>query len=378
MKKPRVAIVGGGPGGLTLARILHVRGIDAAVFEREAHAASRPQGGSLDMHEESGRHAIALAGLTRAFEKIARYEDQEMRVYDKHGTLHYVDTDTSEAKRPEVDRGHLREMLLECLAPGTVRWDHELRTVEPSDDGTVDLHFANGTSERFDLVVGADGAWSRLRPSLSDAKPAYSGVTMFEFGIDDADARHPDSSALVGRGLAFALGDEKAIIGHRDADAHLGCYAGLRVPEDRMVAGSIDRPTPAALREMLLSHFADWSDDLRALIVRCGDPIAPRPIYALPAGHRWQHRYGLTLIGDAAHVMSPFGGEGANLAMLDAADLAVAIADNDAWDAAVARCEGVQATRAEVAAEGARTGIDEAFSANALEHMLAHMNERRG
>ncbi len=113
MNRPRIAIVGGGPGGLTLARILHLHGVHASVFEREVFSSVRPQGGSLDMHTESGQYAIKCAGLTAEFERIARYEDQESRIYDKHGALRFVDTDTSGKDRPEVDRGHLRQMLLD-------------------------------------------------------------------------------------------------------------------------------------------------------------------------------------------------------------------------------------------------------------------------
>ena len=81
----RIAIVGGGPGGLTLARILYMRGIAATVFERDAHAFERPQGGTLDLHATSGQAAIRQAGLDAAFKIVARYEDQGMRVLDKTG-----------------------------------------------------------------------------------------------------------------------------------------------------------------------------------------------------------------------------------------------------------------------------------------------------
>ena len=71
--------------------------------------------------------------------------------------------------RPEVDRGQLRQMLLDSLPEGIVRWEHELSAVQPKDDGTFELVFRSGASERFDLIVGADGAWSRVRPLVSAA-----------------------------------------------------------------------------------------------------------------------------------------------------------------------------------------------------------------
>lgn len=367
--KPTIAIVGGGPGGLILARILHVHGVSATVFEGEAFSSARSQGWSLDMHADTGQLALEQAGLTAEFKRVARYEDQESRVYDKHGALRFSDTDVFGKDRPEVDRGQLRQLLLDFLPDGVVRWDHALSTVEPQGDGKFTLVFKNGVRENFDFVVGADGAWSRVRPLLSDAKPIYSGVSFVEFGIDDADARHPEVAALVGRGLMFALGDGKALIAHRDADAHIGGYTGLRVPED-WADGVLNRGS-------LLTHFQGWSPRLLQLITESGNTLTPRRIYALPVGHRWEHRPGISLLGDAAHLMSPFSGEGANLAMRDAADLASALLQDD-WDTAVQEYETAMFARAEEAAGQAGEAVGEVFSDDGLSHMIQVMEWQRG
>jgi len=377
---PRIAIVGAGPGGLTLARILYLHGIHATVFEREAFSSVRPQGGSLDMHADSGQFAIRCAGLSEQFQRIARYEDQESRIYDKHGKLLFVDADVIGKDRPEVDRGQLRQMLLDSLPSGVVRWDHELSAARQQDGETFELEFRNGSRDTFDLVVGADGAWSRIRPLLSDAQPIYSGVMFVSLGIDDADVRHPDLSQFVGRGMMFALGDSKAIIGHRDANAHLGIYAGMRVPEDWIATSGLDWSSDEATRTSLVTQFSDWSEDLLQLIYKSGshsERVAPRPIYALPVGHRWEYRPGATLLGDAAHLMSPFGGDGANLAMQDAADLALALVEQKDWRVAVQSTEIAISARAEEAAAGAKDAIREVFSADGLTHILRAMSEQR-
>jgi 2-polyprenyl-6-methoxyphenol hydroxylase-like FAD-dependent oxidoreductase len=369
---PSIAIIGGGPAGLTLARILDLHGIEASVFERERHSATRPQGGSLDLHPESGQYALEQAGLTAEFKRVARYQDQEFRIYNKHGELLHLD-ESNAGDRPEIDRGQLRQILLDSLPEGRIRWDREISAIEPQNDGTFELVFKNGVNERFDLVVGADGAWSRTRPLLSDVRPIYSGVVFVELGIADADERHPQIARLVGHGMMFALGDSKAIIGHRDANAHIGIYAGFRAPEDWIVRGGVDLSSSEALKNSLLAHFEGWSENLLQIVRQCGDHHAPRAIYALPAGHRWQNRPGITLLGDAAHLMSPFSGEGANLAMLDAADLALALTSGSDWQASIEQFELKMFARAGEAAIGATQGIDETFSEQGLSHILAHV-----
>jgi 2-polyprenyl-6-methoxyphenol hydroxylase-like FAD-dependent oxidoreductase len=77
-----IAVVGAGLGGLVLARVLQLYGIAVTVFEREPTSSSRGQGGSLDMHPESGQYALETAQLTAQFRKVARPEGEEMKILD--------------------------------------------------------------------------------------------------------------------------------------------------------------------------------------------------------------------------------------------------------------------------------------------------------
>jgi 2-polyprenyl-6-methoxyphenol hydroxylase-like FAD-dependent oxidoreductase len=377
---PRIAIIGAGPGGLTLARILHLHGIAATVFEREEHALSRPQGGTLDLHLESGQLALRKAGLEAEFRQIARYDDQGGRLYDKSANLLSSDDDADDGERPEVDRTALRQVLLDSLPTDIIRWGQAIRDVRQRDDGAYDLLTDDSSTGMFDLVVGADGAWSRVRPLVSAYKPQYSGLTFIEFGIDDVDARHPAISKLVGRGKIGVEGDSRGMIVQRNANAHLRGYAIFRVPLD-WAEKTFDFSSPVSARTRLAAEFDGWARELVALIHASNEQIVSRPIYALPVGHHWQNRPGITLIGDAAHVMSPFGGEGVNAAMLDAAELARHLIEDSDWKRAVKLYELAMFSRivepAEQAAEAAATELSHIGLELTLQHVQAHLNERK-
>lgn len=372
---PRIAIIGGGPGGLTLARILYLHGMEATVFEQEADPLHRPQGGTLDLHEDSGLLALRDAGLMDAFRHIARYEDQGTRLFDQAGTLLFDDNGATDGSRPEVDRTALRSMLLDALPGNLVRWNHAVQEITSGPYGGWNLHFGEGRTEAFDLVIGADGTWSRVRPLLSPYAPQYSGISFLEFGIDDVDRRHPQLARLVGTGKAGVEADGKAIIVQRNGHSHLRGYAIFRVPPG-WLQKRYDFSSPAELRKGLVREYAGYAEVFLALFQASNDNFAIRPIYALPVGHCWQNREGLTLIGDAAHVMSPFGGDGVNNAMLDAAELAKSLLENASWKVAVAGYEKAMFSRvapsAASAAEAVSTLLSHDGQALTLETVLSH------
>jgi 2-polyprenyl-6-methoxyphenol hydroxylase-like FAD-dependent oxidoreductase len=369
----RIAIVGGGPGGLTLARILQRRGVVATVFERDHNPHERPQGGTLDLHPESGQVAVHLAGLDEQFRAIARYEDQGMRRLNRAGqVLFEMKADEASGNRPETDRTELRQMLLDSLEPGVVRWGHSLYSVQQRNDGTYELVFGDGPDDvvgPFDLVIGADGAWSRVRPLVSPAAPTYTGVTFIEFGLDDVDDKHAALAQLVGHGSMFAVAEGKGLIAQRNGHDHIRVYAGMRIEQGWDLANGFDATDPHKARAWLLDQFTGWDESLLALIRESDDRFVSRPLFMLPVGHRWNFRSGITLLGDAAHLMSPFSGEGVNLAMTDAADLATAISTCDTLDEAVHTYEQKMFARAEEAASGADEGLNKAFGHDSEGHM---------
>lgn len=345
---PSVAIVGAGPGGLTLARVLHVHGIAATVYEAEASADARTQGGMLDIHDYNGQVALKAAGLFDELQRIIVPGGQATRVVATDGRILLDQPDDGGTLRPEVHRGDLRRMLLDSLPAGAVQWNKKLARV---DDRT--LVFTDGTTATADLVVGADGAWSKVRARLTDVAPSYLGTAYVETYLHDVEARHPATAAMVGGGGMLALAPEKGINAHREANDVLHTYVALA--RDKAWFAAIDFADPAAARAIVAAEFADWAPALRALITDGETPPVLRLLHALPLGHRWTHAPGLTLIGDAAHLAPP-DGEGANLAMYDAAELGLAIANASDLDAAViAYEEAMFARSAEKGAEARET-----------------------
>ena len=376
MSSPSIAIVGAGLGGLILARILQLHGIAATVYEGDASAHARRQGGSLDMHEESGQLALRQAGVYEEFRRRTHPQGEAMRVLDKAGTV-FIDhaPQDGEGSRPEIDRTELRDLLIASLDPGRIVWSHKVTAVRALDGGRHELTFADGSRTTTELLVGADGTWSKVRPLLSAAKPEYCGISYLELHLADVRERYPALAALVGTGVMFALSDNKALMGHGGRHIHLG--ASLRVPEHWTVSSGVDWSDVAAARAALLKEFADWSPALQDLIRNCDDPIIPRLIYALPTGHSWARVPGVTLLGDAAHVMSPYAGEGANMAMLDATELALALVEHGAdVETALTQYEAAMFPRGKAAAEGSAQGLEMCFapdSPKALVHFFAKM-----
>ena len=318
-----ITIVGAGLGGLTLARVLHLHGVAATLYEADASAAARRQGGMLDIHDHNGQLALKEAGLFDDFRRIIHEGAEATRVLDPQGRVLFDQPDDGHGRRPEVHRGDLRRILLDALPEGTVQWGRKVTGVHPLGDGRHELTFAEGSPVTTSLLVGADGAWSRIRPLLSAAKPAYVGLSFIETYLYDADACHPASAKAVGDGAMFSLAPGKGIQAHRESKGTLHAYIALTKPQAWI--GGIDFANPQAAKARVAAEFDGWAPELTALITDGETDLVPRTIHALPAGHRWERVPGVTLLGDAAHLMPP-SGEGANLAMYDGAQLGKTIA----------------------------------------------------
>ncbi|MDW5266404.1 MULTISPECIES: NAD(P)/FAD-dependent oxidoreductase [Acidobacteriaceae] len=332
----KIAIVGGGPGGLTLARLLQMRGADVAVYERDHSREARVQGSALDLHEDSGLAALEAAGLIDAFWANHRPDLDRLRLTDQNGTiLHdHPRTMSGAGKRPEIERGPLREILLDSLRPGTVHWDRKLEFAEFRGH-EVALHFAGGDSVLADVAIGCDGANSRLRALVTPLRPEYVGVTLVEGLVPAAKGAVPELWDLLGGAALIALGNERTLGMGTKPDGSILFYAGLKCSEADGKRRLEEADTADKCVAWFHTNFKGWSELWAPLFAKTA-AMAWRPLLVCPAEQQWNSRPNVTLIGDAAHVMPPYAGEGVNMAMLDAlvlsrtlfseADLASAIA----------------------------------------------------
>ncbi|GII81879.1 monooxygenase [Sphaerisporangium rufum] len=313
----RIAVIGAGPAGLTFARVMHRHGHPVTVLDRDPAPDARPPGGTLDLHDKMGQLALRKAGLLAEFEELSRPEGQAMRILAPDGTvLRDWRPRPDERANPEIDRGRLRDLL---RGPLEVRWGSSVTEVVPGTPDGALVRFAGGRQEAFDLVIGADGAWSRVRPAVSSARPEYTGVTTVETSLDEVDTRHPDLARLIGDGSVAVYGVNRGLVAQRNSGGHVKVYAHFRTPPDR----GWGPDAAEAVRAELLALFDGWAAPVLDLL-RHGAAFARRPLYVLPVSHTWAHVPGVTLLGDAAHLMPPLG-VGANLAMLEGAELAETI-----------------------------------------------------
>jgi 2-polyprenyl-6-methoxyphenol hydroxylase-like FAD-dependent oxidoreductase len=372
----KIGIVGAGPAGLTLANILYRNGITATIYERESSRNARSQGGSLDLHPLTGQAALEACGLTSEFRARACYEDQDLVVADSSGNS-LVEVKDQDRDRPEIDRVQLRDLLLDAIPEGMIKWNHR---VVSASAGT--LTFTTHTEPGFDLIVGADGAWSKVRPLCTYVPAFYSGVTGVEMLLRNASSAHPEIGKMVPHGSLFCFGDEgHNLFFQRNSGDLIRAYAFGRRHENWIQDSGINWADPANIRAVVLKDYVNWAPELQSFIKDCDDDMQPRQLYMLPVGLTWPSQPNATLIGDAAHLMTPFSGEGVNMAMKDSLDLAQAIIKQPTnIAAAIAEYEATMWPRSTQEAETAWERTLSRFKAGAGQDFANHMKralERR-
>lgn len=374
----QIAIVGGGPGGLTLARLLQLKGANVKVYERDMDKNARVQGSPLDLHENSGLAALHKANLMKEFKENFMVGADKTTITNDQAEIFYSDHETKKEEnfgnehfRPEIDRGVLRKILINSLQPENIVWNSQFLSMEKQGNGWI-LHFKNKESVYADIVIGADGANSKIRPYITDIKPFYSGITMLEGNVYEAEKSVPKISAILRGGKIMAFGNEKDILMGQKANNEIGFYASFKTEENWATKSSLNFSNKTQLLEWFKTNYSEWSNVWYELFENATTPFIPRPIYCMPLDQTWNTLPNLTIIGDAAHVMPPFAGEGVNMAMLDALELSESLinGEHNSVQDAIAFYETTMRKRASVIANESLENGEKMHSKNALSTML--------
>ncbi|UMQ43494.1 FAD-dependent monooxygenase [Chryseobacterium sp. Y16C] len=382
IKDKSIAIVGGGPGGLTLARLLHLKGADVKVYERDLNKNARVQGAPLDLHDNSGLAAIRKADLLEEFKQNYLVGADRELIVNENAEIFFSDHEGKPEEnfghqhfRPEIDRGTLRKILLESLQPETVVWDSHFVSMEKQNEGWL-LHFKNNTTVYADIVIACDGANSKIRPYITDYKAFYTGIIMLEGNILQAKENAPKVNALLKGGKIMAFGNKKNLLMGQKGNGDIGFYASFKIDESWVTNSGLDYNDKAQMLDWFKSTYPEWNPMWLELFENAAPPFIPRPIYCIPFDQTWEAQSNVTLIGDAAHVMRPFAGEGVNMAMLDALELSESLTSDQykTLQEAISEYEIQMRKRAALIAKESLDNGELMHAENALENMLNFFN----
>jgi 2-polyprenyl-6-methoxyphenol hydroxylase-like FAD-dependent oxidoreductase len=386
----RVAVAGAGLGGLCLAQGLVRAGVDVRIYERDAGLHVRRQGYRLHLDARAGLalekclpprlFRLFLATTGRPGTTVTVLSAQLRLLHQTTGDPNRDPGDPSTLST-SADRGTLREILAAGL-DGRIRYGRELTGYEQDADG-IRLRFADGSSERAEVLVGADGVSSAVRRTMLPEALVVDTGTRVIYGktfLDDAARRlvpaamYDGFTAIVGGHVGLAAG----LVEFRQPPAAAAAASapevrlspaddylmwGLSAKHDRLPASDTElaEAGPAALHAAACRAVRSWHPDLRTLLARAAVDETffirvrtSRRVPAWPPGR-------VTLLGDAIHAMSPAGGSGANTAFMDAANLCAALTGGGDVVKAIGGYEerlrdyGFAAVEASQQAEGAAT-----------------------
>ncbi|WP_125723560.1 FAD-dependent oxidoreductase [Flavobacterium ustbae] len=328
---PHVAIIGAGIGGVALAVACLHRGIPFTIYERDNDFDARSQGYGLTLQQASkAMKGLGITSLDGVISTKHIVHNTEGKVLGEWGTRKWLETEIkTPIKRTNIHiaRQSLRLALLEQLGDKKINWGHQLIDFKECENG-VELNFdVNGAikKSKADLVVGADGIRSAVRKLIigEDATPLRYLDCIVILGICPLNSLADVSSPLLDSATVFqtANGNERIYIMPYTADSVMW---QLSFPMSEEDAKELSAKGPQALKEEAILRTQWHAPIPQILEATQASLISGYPVYdrELLNSELLEKNKNTTLIGDAAHPMSPFKGQGANQALLDALKLA--------------------------------------------------------
>ncbi|MFE9451718.1 FAD-dependent monooxygenase [Streptomyces sp. NPDC006739] len=345
--RPRIAVIGSGIGGLTLAAALSASGTRCAVFEQAGSLTETGAGVQLAPNAARPLGRLGLQPVLR--ERGVAVE--EIRVYGWTGEMITGTTHGAACEKLygapyyAMHRADLQGALLRLVGPGPLRLGHRLKAVSRDGD-EVTLAFENGATHRADLVVGADGIHSVVRETLVRDAPVFSGLGVFR-GLVPVD-RLP--SAAREPLIRLWLGPRRHFVCYPVSGGRLMSFAAIAP----LAHAGAESWSAAGDPAELVAAFEGWRG-LVSDITRAVDGVRRWALYDRPELRTWFSDR-LTVLGDAAHPMLPFMAQGANQAVEDAVELAALLAGarRDDIPGLLARYEEARAPRTAAVQKGSR------------------------